>query len=86
MSLTNNSGFKQAEGLSEGSRGLERQWKPPVRTQNKYDPERFAETRVGRFWHPFRVPGILKPSPGVSLRSTPGYRLATLRVGKITAV
>src|SRR5215213_6488394 len=32
------------------------------------------------FWHPFRVRGVLIRGPGVSLCSTPGYRLSTLRV------
>jgi hypothetical protein len=59
MPLTNNSSFTQAEGLSEGSRWLERQRKPPVRSRNKYDPERVAETGIGRFWHRFQGAGIL---------------------------
>jgi len=40
--------------------------------------------REGRIWHPFGVRDVLWHCPGESLRSTPGYRLATLRVGGIT--
>jgi hypothetical protein len=76
--------FTQAEGLSEVSRGLERQRKPPVGSQNKYDPERVAETRIGRFWHPFWVLGFQHES--VSIASlNPRLPSATHRVGKIKA-
>ena len=71
MPLTNNSSFTQAEGLSEGSRGLERQRKPPVGSQNKYDPERVAETRIGRFWHPFQGAGILTRVRGYRFAQPP---------------
>jgi hypothetical protein len=33
------------------------------------------------FWHPSRVLRVSGGCPGVSLRSTPGYFLSTLRVG-----
>ena len=32
------------------------------------------------FWHPFGVQTALPRGPGVSLRSTPGYYLASLRL------
>ena len=37
------------------------------------------------FWHPAGVLTVLIGGPGVSLRSTPGYSLATLRVALPTA-
>jgi len=37
---------------------------------------------IGRVWHPSGVRDVLSLVPGVSLRSTPGYCLATLRVGR----
>ena len=36
------------------------------------------------FWHPFRVLDVLASVPGVSLRSTPGYFLSSLRDAKGT--
>jgi hypothetical protein len=85
MPLTNNSSFTQAEGLSEGSRGLERQRKPPVRSQNKYDPERVAETQIGTVLAPFQGAFESARFPGVSFYSTPGYLLTSLRLDKIKA-
>jgi hypothetical protein len=41
--------------------------------------------RVGVFLHPFRVLPF-SACPGVSLCSTPGYFLATLRVGKAAQI
>ena len=32
-----------------------------------------------RFWHPSGVRPLTMPEPGVSLRSTPGYLLASLQ-------
>jgi hypothetical protein len=83
--LTNNARLLQAEGLREGSRGLERLRKPPVRAQKIPDPEGVVEALMVRLLHPFRVLKILFSNPGVSLRSTPGYLLATLQVVKTKA-
>ena len=40
------------------------------------------DRRVGEFWHPCRGAIRSARDPGVSLRSPPGYCLATLRVAE----
>jgi hypothetical protein len=84
MFLANNLIFTQAEGLSEGSRGLERSGNPrfarKIKTTLKGSQKNGADGSgtLSGCWD-------FNTNPGVSLRSTPGYLLATLRVGKIKA-
>ncbi len=41
-------------------------------------------SQIEKVWHPFRVRSFRPYGPEVSLRSTSGYRLATLRVADQT--
>jgi hypothetical protein len=54
--------------------------------RNGNDPEWVAEIRIGHFLAPFQGALIFPTCPGVSLCSTPGYLLATLRVGKVAQI
>ena len=75
---------RQPGGLPENSRGLRSATTtPPVAIEIGRDPGGGAETRgilrAGKFCDPIRVVGFGGRVPGVSLRSTPGYFLTSLR-------
>lgn len=75
---------RQPGGLPEISRGLRSAAPIPPVSNEKDTTLKGSQSRMGfarGFLHPFRVRDFMGRFPGVSLRSTPGYLLASLRDG-----
>jgi len=73
---------RQPDGLLEGSRGLRSAATTPPVSEEMDTTLKGSQSRTGLvrgFLHPFRVRDFVGRFPGVSLRSTPGYHLASLR-------
>src|SRR5438093_10196317 len=71
----------QPGGLADGSRGLRSAERDdtPGSEQPSSRPRRGRRTVITSFWHPSGVRDHLPSGPGVSLRSTLGYLLASRR-------